>query len=502
MSMIKLEGVDFSYPSSLVPVFSGLTFTADESWKTGLVGANGSGKTTLFKILCKEEPCGGRVLSSARFCRFPQNISYDKPVSALTDGCPEAEKWQFVRELTLLGLGEDVLCRPIGSLSGGERTKAMLAALFCSDGFPLIDEPTDSLDLAGRRRLAAYLKGKRGYIVASHDRAFLNACTDHTLFLSKGKAEVICGSYSVWKEERDAYLAAAAAEKRRLEGEAERLYAAARRTEVWAAKAERSKMGIQKKSGLKADKGFVSANAARVMKRSVIAAARRTEAAENAKKLAAELPQEAAKLTFPPCICRKQCVLSLNNADIFLQGEKLLGGLTLSVRPGERVAVTGNNGCGKSTLLKAVVSLAGGLPEDTFDLGGAAAEGVSGADGVKISYVSQNCEDVCGTPSQYAKKWGIEDAAFKSMLAKLGFFSADWSRDMSLLSTGQRKKAALARSMLTPAHLYVWDEPFNYLDVDAREMTEAAVLSSSPSMIFVEHDEEFVNRVATRTVRL
>lgn len=83
------------------------------------------------------------------------------------------------------------------------------------------------------------------------------------------------------------------------------------------------------------------------------------------------------------------------------------------------------------------------MPEDAFDLGGAAAEGVSGADGVKISYVSQNCEDVCGTPSQYAKKWGIEDAVFKSMLAKLGFFSADWSRDMSLLSTGQRKKPPL-----------------------------------------------------------
>lgn len=323
-----------------------------------------------------------------------------------------------MRELTLLGLGEDVLCRPIGSLSGGERTKAMLAALFCLDGFPLIDEPTDSLDLAGRRRLAAYLKGKRGYIIASHDRAFLNACTDHTLFLSKGKAEVICGSYSVWKEERDAYLAAAAAEKRRLEGEAERLYAAARRTEVWAAKAERAKMGIQKKSGLKADKGFVSANAARVMKRSVIARRRRTEAAENAKKLAAELPQEAAKLTFPPCICRKQCVLSLNNADIFLQGEKLLGGLTLSVRPGERVAVTGNNGCGKSTLLKAVVSLAGGLPEGAFDLGGAAAEGVSGADGVKISYVSQNCEGCVRHALAICQKVGHRGRGFQKYACK------------------------------------------------------------------------------------
>lgn len=501
MSMIKLEGVDFSYPASLVPVFSGLTFTADESWKTGLVGANGSGKTTLFKILCKEERCFGSVLSTIRFCRFPQNISYDRPVADLTDGCSEAEEWQFVRELSLLGLSEDILCRPLSSLSGGERTKAMLAALFCSGGFPLIDEPTDSLDLAGRRRLAAYLKGKRGYIVASHDRAFLNACTDHTLFLSNGKAEVICGNYSVWKGERDAYLASAAAEKRRLEGEAERLYAAARRTEVWAGKAERSKIGIQK-SGLKADKGFVSASAARVMKRSTIAAARRTAAAENAKKLAEELPQEAAKLTFPPYICRKQCVLSLNNADIFLQSEKLIDGFNLTVRQGERVAVTGSNGCGKSTLLKAIVSSAGGMPEGAFCLGGAAAEGISGADGVKISYVSQTCEDVRGTPLQYAATWGIEDAAFKSMLAKLGFFSADWCRDMSLLSTGQRKKAALARSMLTPAALYVWDEPFNYLDVDAREMIEAAVLSSLPTIVFVEHDEEFINRVATRTVKL
>lgn len=500
MSVIKFQGVDFSYPASLVPVFSNLSFTADETWKIGLVGANGSGKTTLFKILCGEEKCGGKVISSARFCRFPQNVNVREPVAALMGMCPEADDWQFMRELSLLGFKEDILGRPLASLSGGERTKAMLAALFCSGGFPLIDEPTDSLDLAGRRRLAAYLKDKRGYIVASHDRAFLNACTDHTLFLLNGKAEVICGNYSVWKGERDAYLASAAAEKRRLEGEAERLYAAARRTKDWAVKAERAKFGIQK-SGLKADKGFVSASAARVMKRSVSAAARRTQAAENAKRLAAELPQQSAKLTFPPHICRRQYVLSLNNADIFLQGKKLFGGLTLSVRPGERVAVTGSNGCGKSTLLKAVVALAGGMPNDAFDLSGATAEGVSGAEGLKVSYVSQNCEDVRGTPSQYAAMWKIEEAAFKGMLAKLGFASADWGRDMSLLSTGQRKKAALARSMLTSAALYVWDEPFNYLDVDARELIEAAVLSSSPAMLFVEHDEEFVNRVASRVLK-
>ena len=70
----------------------------------------------------------------------------------------------------------------------------MLAALFCSENFPLIDEPTDSLDIVGRRRLAEYLKTKRGYIVASHDRAFLSACTVHTLRLSVGEAGLMCGN--------------------------------------------------------------------------------------------------------------------------------------------------------------------------------------------------------------------------------------------------------------------------------------------------------------------
>lgn len=476
MSIIMAEGVRFSYASSLAPVFENLCFTADSSWKTGLVGANGSGKTTLFKLLCGELPFYGKLQTSLNFVRFPFDVGRDEPVYALA-GRLGGEEWEFYRELSLLGLPEDICARRFYELSGGERTKVMLAALFCSGAFPLIDEPTDSLDLSGRRRLAGYLKAKRGYIVASHDRAFLNACTDHTLFLSDGVAEITDGNYSVWREERDRYLQRAAESKRKLEREAARMHEAAHRTEVWAFKAESEKFGV----GGGGDRGFLGAKAARIMKRSKTAAARKERAAENAKNLARALPEEGVKLAFTPLISRKQCLFSLNDFSLSVGGRELFSNFNLNITPGGRIAVTGPNGCGKSTLLKYIAENARGL---------------------EISYVSQQCDDVVGTPAEYAACFKISEGDFNSMLAKLGFANSDFGRDASVLSTGQRKKLALARSLMQPAHLYVWDEPLNYLDVSARELIEEAVANSNATMIFVEHDAQFVNNAATRVIKL
>lgn len=477
MSLIRADGVNFSYFGSLEPVFKNLNFTADTSWRTGLIGANGSGKTTLFKLLCGEEKCGGKIISDVPFVRFPFDADPYESVGDVAARCGEA--WRLARELSLLGLSKEIRYRPLGTLSGGERTKVMLALLFCADGFPLIDEPTDSLDMRGRERLAEYLRGKQGYIVASHDRAFLDRCTDHTLALSGGGAEVVAGSYCIWKEENEHRIAAAREKKRSLENEAERMTAAAQRTARWAARAEQAKYGIQK-SGLKADKGFVSASAARVMKRAKISSDRKIAAAEHAKQLAAMLPQEE-KIAFSPQICRKQCIFEISDAEIKAGDAIILRGVSLRVMRGERLAVVGENGCGKSTLLKFI------------------AESLQGEE---VSYLSQQCEDVCGTPAQYAAAWGIDEPSFKSMLAKLGFRRTDWDKDMSLLSTGQRKKAALARSLLTKARLYLWDEPFNYLDIPAREMIEDAIIASSPTMAFVEHDAAFVSRAATRIFQI
>lgn len=471
MSIIMADGLGFSYPSSISPVFEDLNFSADSSWKTGLVGANGSGKTTLFKLLCGELPYSGRLQTSLKFVRFPFEVGC-KPVYALADELPEG--WEFYRELSLLGLPEDICARSFDELSGGERTKVMLAALFCSSAFPLIDEPTDSLDMAGRRRLAEYLKTKRGYIVASHDRAFLNACTDHTLFLSDEGAQIVGGNYSVWKEERDRYLHDVAGKKRKLEREAEKMTEAARLTANWARSAEREKYG----GG--GDRGFLGAKAARIMKRSKVSTARKERAAENARELARALPEEGIKLAIEPLICRKQCLFSLHDFSLTVGGRRLFDGFNMNMMRGERIAVMGGNGCGKSTLLNHIAQNAAGT----------------------VSYVSQHCDDVVGTPSEYAARFGIAEGDFNSMLAKLGFASCDYGRDASSLSMGQRKKLALARSLMQRAHLYIWDEPLNYLDITARELIEEAAASSDATMIFVEHDAQFVKNAATRTVEL
>lgn len=473
MSVIMLDGVDFSYLSSLVPVFKNLSFSADSSWKTGLVGANGSGKTTLFKLLCGELPCSGRINTNLKFVRFPFEVSEGETVYALA-GRLGGEEWEFLRELALLGLPEDICGRPFYQLSGGERTKVMLAALFCMEAFPLIDEPTDSLDLAGRRRLAEYLKGKGGYIVASHDRAFLNDCTDHTVFLSGGGAQVVGGNYSVWREAQDRYLANAAGSKRKLEHEAGRMSAAARRAEGWAFMAEREKFG----GG--GDRGFLGAKAARIMKRSKAAAARKEKAAENARELARALPDEGVKLQLRPMDCRKPCLFSLENFCLTVGGKGLFFGFDMRIMRGERIAVTGPNGCGKSTLLKYIAD---------------------NAQGTAVSYLAQQFEDG-GSPAQYAARFDISEGDFYSMLAKLGFKESDRGRDMRNLSVGQRKKVALARSLLQSAQLYIWDEPLNYLDVTAREMVEEAVINSGATIIFVEHDAQFIKNAATRVIEL
>ncbi|MDE5896669.1 MAG: ATP-binding cassette domain-containing protein, partial [Clostridia bacterium] len=205
MSYIQFDRVSFSYPDSLEPVFSDLTLRLDSDWKLGLAGRNGKGKTTLLKLLCGEVRGTGRITANLRFRRFPCDISDSaKPLFELAEEIAlGAELWQVVREMSLLGLSEEFLSRPLNTLSGGERTKFLLAAAFAGEGYPLLDEPTDHLDEAGRKTLAGYLSDKRGFLVVSHDRAFLDGCCDHILSLNRTGAELVRGNYSVWREARD-----------------------------------------------------------------------------------------------------------------------------------------------------------------------------------------------------------------------------------------------------------------------------------------------------------
>ena len=149
MSMIEIRNLTFAYDGG-DKVFDNVSFRLDTDWRLGLTGRNGKGKTTLLKLLSGELDAGKSIISSAEFRYFPYHVDEDADaVDAIRDEMGSHDEWELIRETTRLGLGEDTLHRKFSTLSMGERTKLMLAAMFLEDErerFMLIDEPTNHLD--------------------------------------------------------------------------------------------------------------------------------------------------------------------------------------------------------------------------------------------------------------------------------------------------------------------------------------------------------------------
>ena len=149
MSMIKVENLTFSYPTSYDNIFENASFQIDTDWKLGFVGRNGRGKTTFLELLLGKYEYSGKITSPVRFDYFPYPVA-DKSLpteEVLREVCPDAEEWELLREFSYLEVEPETLWRSFETLSNGERTKALLAALFLNRGhFLLIDEPTNHLE--------------------------------------------------------------------------------------------------------------------------------------------------------------------------------------------------------------------------------------------------------------------------------------------------------------------------------------------------------------------
>lgn len=491
MSFIQIENLNFIYPDAVVPVFTDLNLRLDTEWKLGLVGRNGKGKTTLLNLLCGKLKGEGRISANLPFRYFPCAVSDIRKTAyeLVEEIAPDTQLWEIQREISLLGLDDEILFRPFETLSGGERTKFMLAVLFACEGFPLLDEPTDHVDLEGRKQLAKYLSAKKGFLVVSHDRAFLDGCCDHILALTNTGAELVRGNYSVWRTERNKKEENERGRRETLEKERMRLGKSVLTMRAWADKSEQGKFRSGKADSSPIDRGFVGARAAKLQKRAGAVIARREKAAENIKELLKSIEETETLKLFPQPF-RKTELLRIENVAVSFSEKPVFSGLNLTVSAGERIAVTGKNGAGKSVFLKLVTGEIAGCEGERYI-----------PSGLKISYVPQLFE-YSGLLSDYAREYGIDESYFKAILSKFGFDSKDFSRDMRYFSEGQKKKAALARSLCERAHLYIWDEPLNYLDITAREQLTDAVLASDISLLFVEHDLKFTEEIATRRLTL
>ncbi len=176
MSLIQVSNLTFGYEGSFDNVFENASFSMDTNWRCGFIGRNGRGKTTFLNLLLGKYAYSGTISASVNFEYFPFEVENpdDTPLEIAESIMPDFEMWRLTRELNLLDADPGLLYRPYSTLSYGERTKVLLSILFIRENsFLLIDEPTNHLDIEARGTLAQYLKSKKGFILVSHDRAFL-----------------------------------------------------------------------------------------------------------------------------------------------------------------------------------------------------------------------------------------------------------------------------------------------------------------------------------------
>ena len=488
MSLIQVSNLTFAYEGNYDPIFENVSFQIDTNWRLGFTGRNGRGKTTFLNLLLGRFPYRGSISASVSFSYFPYEIP-DKTqlaIDVVEEIYPDYQYWQLAKEMNLLQLEEEALYRPFGTLSNGEQTKLMLAVLFLRENnFLLIDEPTNHLDIQGRELVSRYLKSKKGFILVSHDRAFLDGCVDHILSINKANIEVCRGNFSTWYENKQRQDAFELSENEKLKREIRRLEGTAREKAAWSDRAEATKIGNHV-----FDRGYVGHKAEKMMARSKAIEKRQNAAIEEKSKLLKNIERSDTLKIFQTPFHTKR-LASLVDVSVCYGETPVCRGVTFDIQQGDRIVLQGANGSGKSSIIKLICG-------ENIPHTGEARIGT----GLTISYVPQDASHLRGKLSDFARDSGIDESLFLALLAKLDVPKAQMEKDMSSLSAGQKKKVLLAKSICEPMHLHIWDEPMNYIDVISRMQIEALLLEYQPTILFVEHDKAFCDNVATKVVKL
>lgn len=488
-------------------IFKDVSFMVEKGEHIGLVGVNGSGKTTLLH--CLLEPS---YIDSGSI-RFEPGISVGYVQQGFTDvkgtiwefmlqSCPEilrlreelqrleaevstaaddvletimeeytrvTKRYEYLdgyhyenrikRLLIGLGYTEEWWKQDAATLSGGQKTRLMLAAaLVRNPDFLILDEPTNHLDIVMTQWLEAYLREfKGGLLVVSHDRAFLDNVAVRILEMEGGKLQSFKGNYSRYLEQKaiqTATLEAAYA--------AQQDYIA--RTEAYI---RRFKAGIKSKM-----------------------ARGRQSQLNRLERMDAPVKNEEFELRLPPATECADRVLIMEDLSIGY-GEKVLAqGINITLRRGEKAALLGANGTGKTTLLKTILG-------EIQPLKGKAKIG----NRVQIGYFSQSYERL--DPKQtllenFVMEYGFTEERTRSMLGGMLFHGDDVFKEIGTLSGGQKARLVLLKLVLDGANCLVLDEPTNHLDIMAREAVEAALTAFDGTVLVVSHDRYFINEVADR----
>ncbi len=492
MSQIDVSNLTFGYDGNLKNVFENVSFYIDTNWKLGLIGRNGKGKTTFLKLLLGQYEYKGLIRKNVDLDYFPFEVKKKErlAIEIINEIAPNAEEWEITKELNWLKTEPEILDKKYELLSGGEQIKILLVSLFLKgNNFLLIDEPTNHLDGETRDSLVGYLKKKKGFILVSHDRNFLDQVVDHIISINATNIEIQKGNFSSWQENKENQDSFERTQNEKLKKDINRLEVASKTTANWAEKIEKSKYNTSN-SGSSIDRGYVGHQSAKMMKKAK-GMEKRIEKAIHEKKTLLNNIDTMEPLIIKPLESKKNPFIIVNNLQIEYEGKSLFSDVSFEVRNGDRIAITGKNGAGKSSLLNLIKE-----KEITYK------GDLKIANELKISYVSQNTEGLKGTLKEFAMENKVNESVFKAMLSKMGVSNSEFENDIRQMSEGQKKKVLIAKSISESANLYLWDEPLNYIDVLTRVQIEEAILKCKPTIIFIEHDDTFVKNIATKVIPL
>ena len=497
-------------------LFENLTVDVGEHDRIGLVGENGAGKTTLFRLLIGEESAdSGTVLLSKN-----THIGYleqhtlqnedmtvwqaieqvfepirqleseldalNNQLSAMSDAPLEwLHRQQELQEafeqngglyyksritstLTGLGFTQEEFTQPVCTLSGGQRSKISMGRLLLSDAnLLLLDEPTNHLDIPSVEWLEGFLRSYTGAaIIISHDRYFLDRVTNRTLEIHNGAAYATNGNYTAHKQKREQDKEIAMHHHKTMERRIQKLEENIALLKRW----NREK--------------------------SIRAAESREKRLERLKDQQISVEQEDRSIRFGFTADAVSGTEVLEVGELAMQFQKpLFSNTSFGLRRGDRAFLIGANGCGKTTLLKCITGEH--KPQAGYVHLGAK---------VSIGYYDQIQSQLSYNKTVIDQLWDdyptLTQTELRNALAAFLFYGDEVFKPVSALSGGERARLLLLRLMLAHDNLLLLDEPTNHLDIASREALEEALEGYDGTLLVVSHDRYFINRLATRVLRL
>ncbi len=275
----------------------------------------------------------------------------------------------------------------------------------------------------------------------------------------------------------------------KLQKDINRLEIVSKNTAKWSNAVEKSKYKTNNSEST-IDRGYVGHKSSKMMKKSKVMEQRTQKAIEEKSNLLKNIDKNDS-LKIVPIESRKNQLVLANDLQIKYNNKAIFGKVSFEVKNGDRVAIVGKNGIGKSSILKLILG-------NEIQYNGE----LKIANDLKISYVSQSTEKLKGNLKTFARENKIDESIFKAMLSKMGFSKIDFDTDIKDMSEGQKKKVLIAKSISEQVNIYIWDEPLNYIDILTRIQIEEAILKYKPTLIFVEHDKTFIEKVATKIINL